>query len=183
MKKWYVVLGMKYLMVVLVAFLLVFIGERIGYNKAEANYEIRLEQYERERQVSAISEAENDPYFIQLNEEADMLARVLYGVKDNDTDDLRTYCWCVFNRVDNSAFPDTLEDVIAQPQQWMRYDQTNPILQSMYQVAKEELDKWHTDSHRPVSADYVFMSWSQDDICLRDKFNEGSGVHYWRYGQ
>lgn len=156
---------------------------RYAQKQALETYAGWLEEYKAEQEAAAIAEAEADPYTIQLNAEAEMLARVLYGVKDNSTDDLKTYCWCVFNRVENKAFPDTLEDVIAQPSQWMRYDPTNPIIESLYQIAREQLNAWHTDTHRPVSSEYVFMNWSRNDICLRDNFYEGSGCHYWRYGQ
>ena len=160
---------------------------RYAQNKALETYQGWFEQYKieqaEEAERLAMEAYETDPYTIQLNAEADSLARVLYGVKDNDENDLKTYCWCVFNRVDNPAYPDTLEDVIAQPSQWMRYDPTNPILESLYQIAREQLDDWHTNTHRPVSNEYVFMNWSRNDICLRDNFYEGSGTHYWRYKQ
>lgn len=180
---WYLSLAGKYLIVILLFVLVFQIGTRVGQKKAFDTYEQWLEDYKIEQEVAALKAIEEDPYTVKLNSEAEMLAKVLYGVKDNKTDDLRTYCWCVFNRVDNKAFPDTLEDVIGQPQQWMRYDVTNPIIESLYQIAREELDKWYTDSHRPVSSDYVFMNWSNSDICLRDNFYEGSGTHYWRYNQ
>lgn len=151
--------------------------------RAISTYEGWLAEYAAEQEAEAARAFAEDPYQLQLDAEAEAVARVLYGVKDNDTDDLKTYCWCIFNRVENKAFPDTLEDVIAQPSQWMRYDATNPILEPLFQLAREQLDTWHTNSHRPVSADYVFMNWSRDDICLRDNFNEGSGTHYWRWGQ
>lgn len=156
---------------------------RYAQKQALETYAVWLEEYKAEQEATAIAEAEADPYTIQLNAEAEALAKVLYGVKDNSSDDLRTYCWCVFNRVDNPNYPSTLEDVIAQPSQWMRYDPTNPIIESLYQLAREQLDAWHTDTHRPVSNEYVFMNWSRNDICLRDNFYEGSGTHYWRYGQ
>lgn len=156
---------------------------RVASNKAVERYETYLAEVRAREEEAARLAAEQDPYTLQLNAEAEALAKVLYGVRDNDTDDLKTYCWCVFNRVDNKAFPSTLEDVIAQPGQWMRYDQTNPILEDLYQLAREQLDAWHTDSHRPVSSEYVFMSWSSNDICLRDNFYEGSGTHYWRFNQ
>lgn len=156
---------------------------RVAAKQAVERYEVRLAEIRAEEAEAERLAAEADPYTLQLNAEAESLARVLYGVRDNDTDDLKTYCWCVFNRVDNSAFPSTVEDVIAQPNQWMRYDQTNPILEDLYQLAREQLDAWHSDSHRPVSSEYVFMSWSANDICLRDNFYEGSGTHYWRIGQ
>ena len=156
---------------------------RYEQKKALAVYQRWLEEYKAEQESAALEAIEADPYTVQLNAEAEQLAKVLYGVKDNKTDDLITYCWCVFNRVDNKAFPATLADVLAQPNQWMRYDQTNPIIESLYQIAREQLDAWHTGSHRPVSNEYVFMNWSSNDICLRDNFHEGSGTHYWRYGQ
>ena len=180
---WYLSLVSKY---VLVAFILLtcgFVGARIGQKKALETYWSWMDDYKLEQERLTREAYESDPYTIQLNEEAELLAKVLYGVKDNKSDDLRTCCWCVFNRVDNEHYPDTLEDVIAQPNQWMRYDPTNPILESLYKIAREQLDRWHTDSHRPISNDYVFMNWSANDICLRDVWAEGSGTHYWRWGK
>lgn len=184
---WMMRVGARYALVIAAVILYSLILCRSAQNKALKTYEEWFEAYRIEQEAAAEqAKAEAlaaDPYEIQLNAEAEALARVLYGVKDNSTDDLRTYCWCVFNRVDNTAFPDTLEDVIGQPSQWMRYDKTNPILEPLYQIAREQLDAWHTDTHRPVSSEYVFMNWSKSDICLRDNFYEGSGTHYWRYGQ
>ena len=178
---WYAMLSMKYIMIVLVMGLCVVIGERVGYIRAEEAYEERITQEARNRAIEAMRQNEEDPYTLQLNSESEMLSKVLYGVKDNDSDDLRTYCWCVFNRVDNPAFPGNMADVISQPNQWMRYSEENPVVESLYRIAKEELDKWHTGDRRPVSNDYVFMSWRYDDICLRDSFEENSRTHYWRY--
>lgn len=112
---------------------------------------------------------------------AELIARVLYGVKDNSTADLRTLAWCVFNRVDNPRFPNSIEEVIAQENQWMGYRADNPILEDLYQIAVEEMDQWRNGAHRPVSADYVYMSWSPSDIVLRDNFTESGPTHYWRY--
>lgn len=156
---------------------------RVGQKKALAQYESWMEEYRVERLAIDKANADADPYALQLNAEAEQLARVLYGVKDNDSEDMKTYCWCVFNRTDNPAFPNTLEEVIAQPQQWMRYDEDSPVLEDLYQIAREQLDAWHSDAHRPCSSDYVFMSWTPSDICLRDAWREGSGTHYWRYAQ
>ena len=183
---WWIGYAAKWALVVLAIVLYTIVIHRAAYKKALVVYDGWLDEYKAE-QIALAEEATRtapaDPYEAQLDAEAELLARVLYGVKDNDNDDLRTYCWCVFNRVDNKAFASTLEDVIAQPNQWMRYDQTNPIIENLYQLAREQLDDWHTNTHRPCSADYVFMSWSKNDICLRDNFYEGSGCHYWRYGQ
>ena len=121
-----------------------------------------------------------DPYTAQLDYEAGILAKVLYGVRDNSERDLRTYCWCVFNRVDNPAYPDMIEDVIAQPKQWMRYDPENPVLDNLYKIARQELDAWHTGTTRPVSIDYVYMTWTPSKITLRNAWKDNGFADYWR---
>lgn len=178
--RWYVRMASRYLLVGLAVAVYTVVIYRVAYSKAIGTYEGWLEDYKIEQVRLAEEEIASDPYTLQLNAEADMLAKVLYGVKDNSTDDLRTYCWCIFNRVDNSAFPNTLEDVIEQPDQWMRYHATNPILDDLYEVARAELDRWHTDAHRPVSNEFVFMQWSASSIVLRDNFYNTNNTHYWR---
>lgn len=157
---------------------------RIQAAKDAAAYQKQMEDYRLQivtRAAYDAAEAMEDPYQLQLNTEADALARVLYGVKDNSQADLITYCWCVFNRVDNSAFPSTLEDVIAQPSQWMRYSPDNPVLEDLYQLARGQLDLWHSGNHRPCSSEFVYMNWSPSRIKLRDHWEEGSGTEYWRW--
>ena len=168
------------LLVVLVLVADAAIFGRLAANKAVADYKAYLSEIETERVRAEYAAVE--PYERQLNEEADMMAKVLYGVKDNDNDDLRTYCWCVFNRTDNPSFPSSLADVIGQPNQWMRYSEDNPVLENLYQLAREQLDAWHSQ-RRPVSNEFLFMNWTEKDIVLRDNFKEGSQTHYWRWGQ
>lgn len=184
---WWAKLAARYILVILVLIAYGLAACRMGQKKALETYNLWFEEYKAEQEEAALNAAreatESDPYTIQLNAEADEMARLLYGCRDNDTDDLKTYCWCVFNRVENAAFPSTLEDVIAQPQQWMRYDKTNPIIENLWQLAREQLDVWHTAERRPCSSDFVYMSWSSDDIVLRDNYHTGSNCHYWRFGQ
>ena len=184
---WYITLAMRWALLILAIVAYTIAVGRYAQKKALETYAVWFEEYKIEQAEAADRAAreaiETDPYVIQLNEEAEALARVLYGVKDNSTDDLKTYCWCVFNRVENKAFPDTLEDVIAQPGQWMKYDPTNPVIEDLYQIAREQLNEWHTNTHRPCSNEFVFMNWSKSSIVLRDNYYEGSGVHYWRIRQ
>ena len=174
-------IGAIVLLAVLVLTVWTLAAFRYAQKKALETYRGWYEEYKVER--LAIDTVNADPAERKLDAEAEMLARVLYGVKDNSTDDLKTMCWCVFNRVDNPAFPDTLDAVIAQPQQWMRYDVGNPVLESLFQIAREQLVIWREGGHRPVSADYVYMSWTAQDIVLRDAWMEGRNTRYWRYAQ
>lgn len=121
---------------------------------------------------------------VQLREhQAQALAKVLYGVKDNSEADLRTMCWCVFNRVDSPDYPDTLEEVIEQPSQWMRYAPSNPVIDNLYKIAEQELAAWQDGKTRPITSDFVYMNWTPSQIKLRNAWKDGSTTDYWRYGQ
>ena len=115
----------------------------------------------------------------QYIDEAEAIARVLYGIRDNSLRDQRTYIWCLFNRVDNPSreFANTLEEVIGKPSQWMFYDPSNPVLESQYQLALTEVIIWH-EGHRPVSCDWVFAVWSSNKIYLT---KEIGGAEQWQY--
>lgn len=179
---WMLATAAKWLLLLLCLAAWTIAAARFGQKKALAEYRVWFEQYKADQAAAAAAAVESDPYTLQLNAEAEQIARVLYGVKDNSTDDLKTACWCVFNRVDNPIYPDTLTEVIAQPSQWMRYSEENPVLDSLYKIAREQLDRWHS-LRRPVSSEYVYMSWSENDICLRDKFIADGSTKYWRYKQ
>ncbi len=151
-------------------------------NATAQQYEAQIaaylaEQEERDRAAAEAAVVQID----QERAEAEMLARLLYGVKNNSTDDLYTLAWCVINRVDNPQFPSTVEAVINQPLQWMGYSADNPVLENLYRIAEDVLTVWRSGGHRPVSDDYVYMSWSENEIILRDNFTESRATHYWRY--
>lgn len=173
----------KWALLILGIILYTLIIARAADAKAAVKYEAWQGRYVTDflaQQDAARAGMPVDPYEAQLDAEAQMLARVLYGVKDNSTDDLRTYCWCVFNRVDSPDYADNLTDVIEQPQQWMRYKPENPVLDDLYQLARAELDAWHTGTTRPCASDFVFMSWSPNEIVLRNNWTNSSSTRYWR---
>lgn len=139
-------------------------------------YEEQLNSYKAEQEAARAVE-----YDAALRQtEAEAVARVLYGVKGNSERDMRTYAWCIFNRVDDSKYPDTLAGVISQPSQWMAYSEKNAVLDRLYTIAEEELDRWHS-GHRPVASDFVYMSWSPSEIVLRNRWEETSGTKYWQW--
>lgn len=121
-------------------------------------------------------------------DEAEALARVIYGIRDNSESDMRTHIWCILNRVDNKAGEfagaDTLEKVIGKPGQWIFYDESYgyPVVESLYQIALEEVMAWH-DGHRPCSADYVYEEWSREEIVLRSTWEYGKDTKTWRYDE
>jgi hypothetical protein len=181
--RWLLGYILQYVILVLAFALCIIVAYRAGGVRAAKKYEDWKERYVTEfleLEAAKAAGAPIDPYQAQLDDEAQELARVLYGVRQNSTDDLRTYCWCVLNRVDSPDFPDTLADVIGQPKQWMRYDPDAPVLDDLFKIARSELDAWHTGTTRPCGVEFVFMNWSPTEITLRDNWEDGSRTHYWR---
>lgn len=117
-----------------------------------------------------------------IKSEAEYIAKVLYGTAQNNTErDQRTVVWCILNRVDSTAYPNTVKEVCEQPAQWMGYSDKNPVLVALYNVAIKELETWHND-YRPVSSDYIYMSWSSKEITLRDTYEKNAETRYWQAG-
>lgn len=117
----------------------------------------------------------------QIEREAEYIARVLYGTAINHADpDQRAVVWCILNRVEHYAHPDTVEKVCEQPKQWIGYSSDNPVLTDLYDLALDELKIWHSDGHRPLSNKYIYLTWSSKEILLRDTFEENKNTNYWR---
>lgn len=117
----------------------------------------------------------------QIEREAEYIAKVLYGTAANHADsDKRAVVWCILNRVEHHSHPDTVVEVCEQPKQWMGYSSSNPVLESLYDIALAELKIWHSGGHRPMNNSYVFLTWSSNEILLRDTFEENRNTNYWR---
>lgn len=117
----------------------------------------------------------------QIEKEAECIAKVIYGTAKNHADsDKRAVVWCILNRVEHYAHPNTIAEVCEQPKQWMGYSSENPVLAEIYDLALTELKIWYNDGHRPIGNDYIYLSWSSKEIVLRDTFEENNNTHYWR---
>lgn len=117
----------------------------------------------------------------QIELEAEYIAKVLYGMARNHAEpDRRAVIWCILNRVEHYSHPSTIIEVCEQPKQWMGYSSDNPVLEDLYELALSELKTWNSGGHRPMSNEYVYLSWSSKEILLRDTFEEGKHTHYWR---
>ena len=116
-----------------------------------------------------------------IQKEGEYIAKVLYGYQYNSERDLRTAVWCILNRVDNPAYPDTVQGVCQQENQWIGYSDDNPVLTDLYNIAIKELETWH-NNYRPVSAEYVFKSWSSKEFILRDTYKSTNTTKHWQAG-
>jgi hypothetical protein len=179
-------------LVVMTAVTLIFLGQKVKYERRIEEINMKHE----EEIIALRTELENS-YNLQIDElekyyeyggdidqierEAEYIAKVIYGTARNHADsDKRAVVWCILNRVEHYAHPSTVAEVCEQPKQWMGYSNDNPVLTENYDLALEELKTWHGDGHRPMSNDYIYLSWSSKEIMLRDTFEENKNTHYWR---
>lgn len=180
------------ILIVFFAVLITFICQQSKYEKQIAeintNHEAEIVALREELQNDYKSKvAELEQYYeyggdvAQIEREAEYIAKVIYGTARNHVDsDKKAVVWCILNRVEHYAHPDTIAEVCEQPKQWMGYSSDNPVLTENYDLALAELKIWYNDGHRPMSSDYIYLSWSSKEILLRDTFEENKNTHYWR---
>ena len=182
-----------YVLILVIAIMITSISQRVKYeNQIKELNELHQEDMialrielrdDYESEIAAIKQYyEYGGDVEQIEREAEWIARVMYGMAkpDHKDSDLRAIVWCILNRVDNKAYPGEVQTVCQQKSQWMGYSDDNPVIAKLYDIALTELKKWHGDSVRPMSADYVYLTWSSKEILLRDTFAENRSTNYWR---
>ena len=134
------------------------------YNNMVAEYEARLNM-----------PIEEDNY----NAEAEYIAKLLYGqARYNSPEAQKAIAWLIINRVESPYYPNSVQEVVEQPSQWMGYNDNNIIEDRLYEVALTAVNDWHNGAHRPFSADFLYMVWTSDEITLRTTFEETHGTQY-----
>lgn len=87
------------------------------------------------------------------------LAQTLYGECRGCSElQQRAVCWCIFNRVDDSRFPDTVRGVITQRSQFFGYSPSNPVWDSLYDLAYQAMVDWHNGENRVFGPEYCFFT-------------------------
>lgn len=177
-----------YILVIAIVAMITFVYQREKYEtriaEINASYEeemdiIRAEYENQIHELEMYYEYGGD--VSQIEREAEYIAKVIYGTARNHADsDKRAVIWCILNRVEHYAHPNTVAEVCEQPKQWMGYSVDNPVLDDFYDLALAELKTWHSNGHRPMSNEYIYLSWSSKEILLRDTFEENRNTTYWR---
>jgi hypothetical protein len=64
----------------------------------------------------------------------------------------------VFNRVDDSRFPDTIIGVVSAPLQLQGYSSSNPVWESLYDISYSCIVDWHNGENRVLDEDMCWFS-------------------------
>lgn len=177
-----------YILIIVIAVMITSVRQRIKYeNKIEEMNASHVGEMESLRLDYEAKIVELEQYYeyggdiTQIEREAEYIAKVIYGTARNHADsDKKAVIWCILNRVEHYAHPNTIAEVCEQPKQWMGYSNDNPVLDENYDLALAELKTWYSEGHRPMSNDYIYLSWSSKEILLRDTFEENKDTRYWR---
>ena len=145
----------------------------------EAEYADKLESYKQQQQAANLITGEAS-LMAAMDQEADDIARVI-GTMATKRMKL-TMMWNILVRVDSPFYPNNVSEVVAQPQQWMFFDEKNPIREDDKQLVLEQLKLWHEGRYPAgLSAAYVYGEWSTNDYVLRDSWEKNSKTNYWRF--
>jgi len=150
--------------------------------KKKYEADLIMERFRVEQEVAArmrveygLDEAEAAE--LEMQENAKIIAKVLYPMANNKRDGLRSAVWCVLNRVDSPNYADDIYSVCSAKQAFMGWSDDNDVVDSLYQIALHELKVWNSGV-RPMSNKFVFLDWTTREITLRDQF-EVRGAHIW----
>ena len=156
-------------------------GHADGAAEAETAIYTQLayEEQQRAAQTTPPPTLEDGTSYEQLKKESEYAAKVVYGVQDNTKAGKKNTVWCIINRVGDYRYASNVVDVCNQELQWMGYVESNPVIQSLYDLCYEELEYWHNGGILPMSTDFVFLGWSKNEITLRTDFEEKGNCHYW----
>ena len=111
-----------------------------------------------------------------MEEDAKTLAKVLYPMRDNKVNGLRSAVWCVLNRVDSRNYADDIYAVCSKDQAFMGWSDDNPVLDNLYQIALKEVQVWKSGV-RPMDTGFVFLNWTPREIVIFDSFD--GHAHKW----
>lgn len=100
---------------------------------------------EQPEQSEAPEPSEAPVYYEMYFTEDDVaeVAKMLWGEARGCTRDNQIKCaWVVCNRVDDERFPDTIQGVLEQPNQFHGYSPDYPVTDELYNVAFDVLTRW-----------------------------------------
>ena len=91
--------------------------------------------------------------------DVDALARTLYGECRGCSElQQRAVAWTIFNRVDNSDFPNSLIEVVSQPYQFAGYSESFPVTDELEAMARDCLIDWHNGEGRVLGPEYLYFT-------------------------
>ena len=131
--------------IILLALLLCIVYARATWDEQPAPAPVVPEETVEPEQTEAPGPSEAPVYYEMYFTEEDVaaVAKMLWGEARGCTRDNQIKCaWIVCNRVDDERFPDTIQGVLEQPNQFHGYSLSYPVTDELYSVAFDVLTRW-----------------------------------------
>lgn len=129
--------------------------------------------------------ADDESKQLQMEYEARQISKAMDGIKNitERDDDLRTYAWNILFRVADSGYPNSVAEVVAQPNQYMGFSDNNPVVTAKYRVAYEAVEAFYAGNW-PADSRFLYAEWdSKGKVILRDTYLAGRDTEYWYWGK
>lgn len=122
--------------------------------------------------------------YIPDKAEVEMLARLIWGEARGVASDMEkaAVAWCVLNRVDADGWPDTVDEVVTQPFQFVGYSPDYPATEELKALAADVLTRWERekreggDAGRVLPAEYAYFTGDGERNYFRTEYRGGV---YW----
>lgn len=151
----------------------------------EAKYAQRMDAWieeqrmEQSRQYFLSGEASREA---AINQSVDAVAGAISKLS---TDQQKlTEAACMLARVMNPNYPNTFEEVVDMPRQWMFYDGTNKTFSQHDRDLADSIVRPYMESGivpNGLTSDMVYGAWSNNDFVLRDSYQNTAMMHTFRY--
>ena len=150
---------------------------------AYAEFQAEQDAKEEEARQAVLAAQKSEEAIMKKN--AELKAKVLYGARNFEEKygytkaDFLTLCQCIDNRT--AFYGMTVEEVVEQPEQWVGYYATNPVVDKYYKIALESEQAKQNRETKPTSADYVYAYYTDRGIYLSNKYGDDRGFGMWRH--
>ena len=82
--------------------------------------------------------------------------------------------------MESSDYPNDIETVLKQPEQFCEFSDAEPPTESNIVIASNQLSRYYNGDIRPVPSRAVFITVNSDGVVLRDTWEENRNTRYWR---
>lgn len=159
-----------YSIFLLVCCIVLIVSIRLNVKTAELLKEINEQQSQLKSELSEVkgfdesltndeSPVDKTDGFVDY-ESAKYLANVAWGeARGCSVTEQAAVMWCVLNRVDSSVFPDSVKEVVTQPNQFDGYSENNPITSNLLGLANDVMTYWDSkdNSGRVLPEEYLYF--------------------------
>lgn len=126
----------------------------------------------------------HDPVLVSpdgMGEAAEALAKTVWGeARGCSRTEQAAVVWCVLNRVDNPAWPDSITGVVTQPRQFSGYDEDNPVDEDILALVWDVLARWEAEKicvghvGRVLPKEYLFFGGDGKTNHFRTEYRGGT---------